>query len=134
MSLKTAQQWKTGAKSPGKSAQVLIDIHKEGRIMPSGDNWKFFRFDNDLLTANNGDTFNASQLLSLALLQSIGQNTANENKALKQQITDAEDYIQYLETVTDRAPVIQLNTKKGRPSLSAPFDDNPYFMKSANKP
>jgi hypothetical protein len=131
VSLKTAKLWKSGNRTPGPTAQNLINLHIHGRVMPQTGHWEPLRFERDQLTVNNGESFTGSEIAHMRTLVSISTATARENRDLQSKISQAEDYIQYLETMATRAPVIKIEAKKMRPSLSAPFLDNPYFRKSS---
>lgn len=130
VSMYTAERWKTGYRKPGPVATRLIDLHMSGRVRPNTHAWQQCFFQEEILATREGHTFHPNELLQYAFLRHLLYNAQRDIEAEKTKRQQAEDYIQYLESQTPRAPVIELPREQTRPTLTANMDDNPYFQKT----
>lgn len=127
VSLQTAAHWRRGNRDPGEQACRLINLHRQGHVLPA-DWQRHTHFEGNALVDQFGNRFHPNQLAQTAFLRSLHNSALDELEKKKAQLQQAEDYIQYLEMMAERQKVTELPREKMRPSLTANVrESNPYF-------
>ena len=129
-SIRTAQDWKAGRRHPGPQSLALIQLHAQGRVRPTGRRWEGIRFHRGQLINSTGEAMHPGEIDQVGLYRNLLHLAQTDRDRLTKKLAQAEEYIQYLEAHTPRAPITPLPTERMRPSLTEGMDDNPYFQKA----
>lgn len=117
----TAYRWKRDPDTMPEGYKRLLELHMTGRIIPA--KWAGFYFDNDRLWTPIDKGLQAHEAAQVAFFMNFYRTTLAENDQLR-------EYIEYLESVTPRAPVIPFPVDRARRSATADKEFNRLFNKS----
>lgn len=120
VSKSTAYRWQKAPETIPPGYRALLDAHQHGRLIP--ESWQGFHFARDQLWTPIDKALNRSQAEQVAFFMQFWRNSLNENDLLR-------DYIDYLESVTPRAPVIPFPVERTRLSATLDHEHNHLFHK-----
>lgn len=121
VSRSTVWRWHNSDTMPASMKELLF-YKLGGAAIPNNPHWLGYRFYDDHLYTPNNFKIGPSELQHYDFTMSRINTLLNE---VKRQT----EYIEYLERITPRAPVVKFDKKKCRPSATAGKENNRYFEK-----
>lgn len=118
----TAHRWCKNNEMPDLAKELLL-LKLDGKVIPETKEWRDFRFCKDhLLWSNTDFHFNGAELDQMHYIH-------NRSISLNSHNNDLMEYIDYLESVKPRAPVVRFPINRIRPSITTGKNNNYLFNK-----